>query len=67
MAVDKKKVRLGQERSFREFNAERGRVLAQDVERRMKDRVAELSPGEGRSIRVRYIGGDTRAYHGVPW
>ncbi|KAH7088801.1 hypothetical protein FB567DRAFT_318359 [Paraphoma chrysanthemicola] len=67
MASDREKVKTGRERYFRDFNAERGRVLACDVERRIKERVAELDPSHSGSIRVSYVGGNVRAYHGVPW
>lgn len=68
MSLDVGRVQAGTEQSFHDFSWERGRLLANDIETRLKvalyeeERISELSV-----VNIRYIGGDERCYEGLPW
>lgn len=67
MSVDKENIKLCRERSYRAFSGERGRVLAEDVETRLRKEIDLRNPRRGIDLRVRYGGGDERSYRGAPW
>jgi hypothetical protein len=66
-SFDKAKVLLGEEKSFRLLDGEKGSALAKDIERRLAEELEAASPGHNVAVQVRYGGGDERTYYGTPW
>jgi hypothetical protein len=46
---------------------ERGRMLAEDTEERLRRRVDDMQAGRNVTVTVRYVGADERVYYGSPW
>ncbi|KAF1838119.1 hypothetical protein BDW02DRAFT_627451 [Decorospora gaudefroyi] len=62
LSADREKIRLGKERSVREFSDERGHVLAGYIEKRLRNVVRGLCE-RSIALRVRYQGGHDQTYY----
>jgi hypothetical protein len=68
MSVDKTKLAFRTEIRYMPFATERGRALAEDVERRLRERMRGMkSSVSSAALAVRYVGTNERVYHGSPW
>lgn len=67
MSIDKTKEAFRKEIRYMPFATERGRVLAEDAERRLRGRVSEMNTVSNVAVAVRYVGTSERVYHGRLW
>jgi hypothetical protein len=67
MCADKTKEVFRKEIRYMPFATERGRALAENVERRLRERMTEMNTGSNTALAVRYVGTNERVYHGSPW
>jgi hypothetical protein len=67
MSFDRKINTIAKEKEYIYFKSNKGRALAKDVERQLREHVEKMSIGREVKIFVRYVGKDERAYYGQPW
>jgi hypothetical protein len=67
MSLDRKRNTIAKEKEYIYFKSNKGRALAKDVERRLREHVEKMSIGREVKIFVRCVGKDERAYYGQPW
>jgi hypothetical protein len=67
MSVDRKRDSCIKEKDYMYFIGARGSALAEDVERRLRERIEGMDIGRDVELFVKYMGTDERVYFGNPW
>lgn len=67
MSVDRAREKCRRTREYIYFMDERGRALANNIERRLREELEVSSRGAGVVVNVRFVGTNERVYHGRPW
>ena len=67
MSIDRAREHIGRAREYIYLMDERGRALASDLERRLREKLGAHGRGADVVVTVKFVGTNERVYHGRPW